>query len=51
MESINYKGYVIYPNNTGWVNFDFHIDGSEKITGHGKSIEDCKEQIDELLNE
>jgi hypothetical protein len=51
MKSVNYKGYTISPNNTGFVSFDFYIDGGETIKGHGKSIEDCKEQIDELLNE
>lgn len=50
MEEIKYKGYIIYPNLTGYVEYDFHREDCEIISGHGVSIEDCKEQIDELLD-
>jgi len=45
----NYRGYEIYPNLTGYVNFDFHKKEGEIVEGNGKTIEDCKEQIDEIL--
>ena len=45
-----YKGYKIEPNNTGYVNFDFYKPDGELISGNGETIEDCKEQIDELIN-
>lgn len=45
-----YKGYRIEPNNTGYVNFDFYKPDDELISGNGKDIEDCKNQIDELVN-
>ncbi len=48
---MEYRGYKIEPNNTGYVNFDFYLIDSELISGHGKTIEDCVKQIDELLNE
>lgn len=43
-----YKGYRIEPNNTGYVNFDFYKPDDELISGNGKTIYDCKEQIDEI---
>lgn len=46
---MEYRGYKIEPNLTGYVNFDFYENEAETITGNGKTIEDCKEQIDELL--
>jgi len=49
-KSNNYKGYRIEPNNTGWVNYDFFKPDDELMSGNGKTIEDCKEQIDELVN-
>jgi hypothetical protein len=45
-----YKGFRIYPDNTGYVNFNFHLIDAELMAGHGESIEDCQQQIDELLN-
>ncbi len=50
MKTQTYKGYRIEPNNTGFVNFDFYKPDDELISGNGKTIEDCKEQIDELVN-
>jgi hypothetical protein len=50
MKTEMYKGYRIEPNNTGYVNFDFYKPDDELISGNGETIEDCKEQIDELLN-
>lgn len=50
MEEIKYKGYIISPNLTGWVNYEFHRIDCEIISGYGASIEQCKEQIDELLD-
>ncbi len=47
---MEYKGYSIEPNNTGFVNFDFYLKESELIYGNGETIEDCKRQIDELEN-
>jgi predicted RNase H-like HicB family nuclease len=47
---MEYQGYIIAPNLTGYVNFDFYTPESEIISGHGETIEDCKKQIDELLN-
>jgi hypothetical protein len=46
---MEYKGYLIEPNLTGFVNFDFYKPDDELITGNGETIEDCKKQIDELL--
>lgn len=49
LNQIFYKGYVITPNLTGYVNYDFCKEDCEIIKGHGKSIDDCKIQIDEIL--
>ena len=50
---MEYNGYFIYPDKTGYApkdsTYHFYID-SEKVDGHGESIEDCKKQIDELTN-
>jgi len=46
---MEYKGYFIEPNLTGYINFDFYKPEAEKIEGNGKTIEDCKEQIDERI--
>jgi len=46
---MEYRGYKIEPNNTGYVNFDFHK--PESFSGSGETIEDCVKQIDELLSE
>lgn len=51
MITFQYRGYIIEPNKTGYVNFDFYLKEAELISGHGESIEDCKSQIDELLEE
>ena len=49
-----YKGYTIDPDMTGYApkhsKYHFYID-TEKFDGYGESIEDCKQQIDELINE
>lgn len=45
---MEYRGYLIKPNLTGYVNFDFYKPDDELIAGNGKTIEDCKIQIDEL---
>jgi hypothetical protein len=45
---MKYKNYIINENNTGYANYDFHEKEDERILGHGKTIEDCKEQIDIL---
>lgn len=50
MNAEMYKGYIIEPNNTGYVNFDFYNPDDELISGDGETIDDCKEQIDELVN-
>jgi len=48
---MKYKNYLIEQDKTGYApkNMQFHFwhkDG-EKILGHGHSIENCKQQIDE----
>lgn len=48
---MEYNGYVIEPNLTGYVNFDFYKPEAELISGNGKTIEDCKKQIDTLIKE
>jgi hypothetical protein len=45
---MEYKGYLIEPNNTGYVNYDFYKPESELIEGNGETLEDCKTQIDNL---
>lgn len=50
-KEFEYKGYIICPNNTGYVNYEFYKIDCERIAGHGATIQDCKEQIDELLEE
>jgi len=45
---MEYNGYLIEPNLTGYVNFDFYKPESDLITGNGENIEDCQKQIDEL---
>jgi len=49
VEVIKYRGYEIFHNLSGYVNFDFLKEDEEIIEGNGKTIEDCKEQIDEIL--
>jgi len=50
---MEYKGYVISEDNSGYAPFNlrFNIfnDDGEFYFGSGESIEDCKEQIDELI--
>ena len=50
---MKYKEYNIEPDLTGYApkdsTYHFYID-SEKVDGYGESIEDCKNQIDELIN-
>ena len=48
---MKYKGYIIEPNLTGYVNFDFYEKEAELISGNGETIEDCKLQIDEICKE
>lgn len=48
-KTTKYRGYIIEPNLTGYVNFDFYLEEAEEITGNGTTEEDCKLQIDELL--
>jgi len=52
MVSADYKGYRIQEDNTGYapkhLRFSFYIDDGETIAGSGESIEDCKQQINEL---
>ena len=46
---MEYNNYIIEPNNTGYVNFDFWKKDDEIISGNGKTIQNCKEQINELF--
>ena len=52
MVSADYKGYTFEEDKTGYapkeMRFSFFLDDGEKYCGSGKSIEDCKQQIDEL---
>lgn len=49
---MEYKGYTIGQDLTGYAPqnsiYHFYID-SENVDGFGESVEDCKNQIDELL--
>lgn len=49
-----YKEYFIDADKTGYAPKDsryfFYKECDEKASGFGESIEDCKKQIDELLN-
>lgn len=48
-----YKGYRIVDDYTGFapasIRFSFGIPYDDEFAGCGESIEDCKEQIDELI--
>lgn len=50
----NYRGYVIEEDNTGYapkhLRFHFFELGDEIAKGCGESIEDCKRQIDEIID-
>lgn len=52
MKKMEYKGYLIEEDKTGYapkeMQFSFFLDDGEKYCGSGESIEDCKQQIDEL---
>jgi len=47
-----YRGYIISQDITGYApkdsQFAFFLDDGELYCGSGESIEDCKQQIDEL---
>ena len=45
---MEYNGFLIEPNWTGYVNYDFYRPEDETITGNGVTIEDCKNQINEI---
>lgn len=49
---MKYKGYLIEEDYSGYapkhLKFSFFNDDGETCFGSGKSIEDCKKQIDEL---
>jgi len=52
---MEYKGYLIEPDKTGYAPknsqyFIFEID-AEVSCGFGESIEDCKQQIDEMIED
>ena len=50
---MEYKGYLIGIDMTGYASkedlYSFFLDDGEKYVGSGESIEDCKQQIDELI--
>ncbi len=52
MVSADYKGYTFEEDKTGYAfkddMYSFFNDDGETYFGSGKSIEDCKQQIDEL---
>ena len=49
-----YKNSIIAQDSTGYapqhLMFSFFTDDGEECLGNGETIEDCKEQIDELIN-
>jgi hypothetical protein len=51
----NYKGFKIDVDRTGYAPKNmihyFYEEDSEMVAGFGKSVEDCKEQIDEIILE
>ena len=49
--TIEYRGYEISPNLTGYVNYDICHPDEEMILGHGESVDDCKEQIDIIISD
>jgi len=55
--SIDYKGFEIVKNdynyeNLCYLNYAYYdLSDSECAARHGMSVDDCKEQIDELINE
>lgn len=53
MVSADYKGYRIDQDRTGFAPknmvFHFWINDGENVAGFGESVEDCKEQIDEII--
>lgn len=61
MKPVEYKGFSIthepkpIPTKTmdyDWIHPDYDgADGGNGLCGNGQSVEDCKEQIDELLDE
>ncbi len=57
MKTENYRGYEIYKGDL-YVNFEFAHkdydgapDGNDNRCGHGDTIEECRELIDELIEE
>jgi len=52
MVSAYYKDYIIDEDRTGYASkedmYSFFNDDGENYFGSGESIEDCKQQIDEL---
>lgn len=52
---MEYRGYIIEQDRTGYapkhLRFGFYKECDEIFTGQGESIEDCKSQIDEIIEE
>lgn len=52
---MNYKGYKIDVDTTGYAPknmiYYFYEEGADIVVGFGKSAEDCKIQIDEIILE
>lgn len=54
-EKVEYEGYMIQPNDNNYYNdprfaYEFYnLNDDEESIGHGRSIQDCKEQIDDLI--
>lgn len=51
IKEIEYRGYLITQNTTGYVGYDFYLVDAEVVKGNGKTIDDCKVQIDEILED
>ncbi len=52
---MKYKGYEINQDNTGFapkkMQFYFTEEGEEQIIGYAESVDECKKEIDELIEE
>lgn len=45
---VEYKGYSIVESLCGYVKYFFHVTDDEHVVGDGNTIQECKDQIDEI---
>ena len=50
MDDIFYRGYVIAEGSTTFAPIIFYPEGHYELQGHGDSVEDCKKDIDALID-